>query len=579
LLLAIIVSYANIFQNEFAWDDEFFIVDNIHIRDIDNIPGFFTDPSTGFLYRPIRSVIYTINYQIWDLNVFGYHLNSILLHFIVTLLFYFITLKLTNKTLFSFIVALLFAVHPIHVARITNMTAAFDVFGILFLLLAMFFYIIYTDKSKKKYFYFSIIFYLLALFSTEEAITFILLLLLYDFCFNHAINFRNFKLLLKKYTPYIVLTIFYLVIRFLVLGQIGRSETYFEQSIYGTVLTTIKIFVEYIIILFIPISITIERVVKFETTLLSISFILSLIVLLFIFFFFLRSYQKSKIVFFSIGWFFITLLPFSNIFPQLTIMADRYLYLPSFGFILLLTFFLFQVINVPMIKKYSKHILIIFVLLITFSYTIILIKTNSEWKDNFTLLNANLEKSPFGTRIHYEVALHYRDQGDYQKAESYAMRAIELASKNYNAYENLGTINAYQNNYDDAFFYYSKAIELKPNFYLAHNNLGLLYSYIQDYNNSIFYLNKAININPGLSKAHNDIGTVYGNMGEFELAKTEIKYAIELNPYETDYYYNLAIIYEYLKDNKKAEDLLITVIEIDPNNAQAKSKLTNLNKK
>ena len=564
LFLIVLVSYANIFQNEFVWDDFFFITDNIHIKDLGNIPDFFAQPSTGDLYRPMRQVFYAVNYRIWGLNTFGYHLNSILLHFFATALFYFITLKLTDKSGFSFIAALLFAAHPVHVERITNMTAAFDVFGILFLLLAFFFYIIFSQKKNKNYYYFSIIFYLLALFSSEEAITLILLLLLYDFSFNHKIDFNNFKLLLRKYFPYIAVTVFYLILRFLVLQKIGRAEAYFQQSFFGTLLTTTKIFAQYILILIFPYDITIERAVRFETTIFSITFLISLLFLIFALFLFIKSYKQSRILFFSIGWFFITLLPFSNLVPQFTIMADRYLYLPSFGFVLFLTLLIFNInkIKIDPIKRYSKYMIILLFLLITSFYVIVTINTNLEWKDNFTLLSANLEKSPLGTRTHYAVALHYRNHGDYENAKKYALRAIELASRNYHAYENLGTINAYQKNYDDAIKYYEKAIELNPKFYSAHNNLGLVYSYIGDFNNSILYINKAIEINPELSKAYNDLGTVYGQMGEFDKAIELITKAIEINPSEGSYYKNLAAIYQFLGDKENAEQLFQKASEL-----------------
>ena len=558
LFLIVLVSYLNIFQNEFAWDDFFFITDNMHIKDLGNTPDFFTQPSTGDLYRPVRQVFYAINYRIWGLNTFGYHLNSILLHFFVTLLFYFITLKLTNKSNFSFIAALLFAAHPVHVERITNMTATFDVFGILFLLLAFFFYIIFSQKKNKNYFYLSVIFYIIALFSSEEATTLILILFLYDFAFNYKINASNVRLLFKKYLPYFAMAIFYLVVRFSVLHKIGRAESYFEQSFFGTFLTTTKIFAQYIMILIFPYDITIERVVRFETTILSITFLVSLLFLILALFLFVKSYKKSRMLFFSIGWFFITLLPFSNLVPQFTIMADRYLYLPSFGFVLFLTFLIFNInkIKIDSIKQYSKHIILTLFLLIAFFYVIVTIKTNSEWRDNFTLLSANLEKSPFGTRTHYAIALHYRNHGDYESAEKYALRAIELASRNYHAYENLGTINAYQKNYGDAIKYYEKAIELNPDFYSAHNNLGLVYSYIGDFNSSIFYISKAIEINPKLSKAYNDLGTVYGQMGKFDKAIELISEAIEINPSEGSYYQNLAVIYKFLGEEEKSKELL-----------------------
>src|SRR3989338_11479276 len=382
LFLAVLASYLNIFQNELVWDDFFFITDNIHIRELENIPDFFTQPSTGDLYRPIRQVFYTINYLIWGINTFGYHLNSFLLHFFVTALFYFITLKLTNKSSFSFIAALLFAAHPVHVERITNMTATFDIFGILFLLLAFFSYITFSQKKNKNYFYSSIIFYIIALFSSEEAITLILILFLYDFAFNYKINVSSVKLLFKKYLPYIAVTFFYLIVRSLVLQKIGRAESYFEQSFFGTFLTTTKIFAQYILILIFPYNITIERAVRFETTILSITFLVSLLFLIFSLFLFIKSYKKSRVVFFSIGWFFINLLPFSNLVPHFTIMADRYLYLPSFGFVLFLAFLIFSInkIKIEPIKRYSKYIIVILSLLIASFYVIVTIKTNLEWK-------------------------------------------------------------------------------------------------------------------------------------------------------------------------------------------------------
>ena len=576
LFAVILISYSNIFQNEFAWDDQYFIVDNIHIKELKNVPGFFTEPSTGNLYRPLRSVFYTLNYQIWNLNPFGYHLNSLLLHFFVTLLLFFITVKITKKTGFSFVAALFFAAHPVHTARITNMTAGFDVFGILFLLLSFFFYIIFSKNEKNNYYFLSIAFYLFALFSTEEAITLILILFFYDFSFNYKINLNNIRLLFKKYIPYIIITIFYLIVRFLVVGQVGRTEAYFQQSFFGTFLTTIKIFVEYVAISFFPFNLTIERVVGFETTLLSMGFIISLLALLLIFFFFIKSYDKSKILFFSIGWFFITLLPFSNLVPQNTIMADRYLYLSSYGFCLFLTFLIFRINNIEFIRRYSKAIIIILVVLIVGAYTVSTIQRNAEWRDNFILLSTTVEENPFGTRAHQALALHYRSLGDYEIAAKYASRAIELSSGNYHAYENLGTINAYQKKYDAAIPYYEKSLEMNPDFYLANNNLGLVYSYIGDFNASIFYLKKIIEIEPKLSKAYNDLGTVYAQIGEFDLAIENMEQSIEINPYQIDYYYNLAVIYEFLENDEKAKELLLEALDIEPESVKIKKKLSGL---
>jgi protein O-mannosyl-transferase len=576
LIAAVFAGYYNIFQNNFAWDDFFFIVNNIHIRDSNNVHSFFTEPSTGYLYRPLRSIFYAISYNAWKLNTFGYHLNSLILHTLATLTLFFITLKVSGKTGFSFTASLFFAAHPIHTARITNMTAAFDVFGILFLLIALLSYILFSKNNKKGFLAVSLAFYFSALFSSEEAITMILILFLFDFSFNHTINLKNFKFLLRRYIPYFIITIFYLIARFSVLQRIGRGEFYFEHSFFGTLLTTLKIFAGYIIILLLPINLTIERVVKFETMIFSFYFLASFFILLAVSLLFIRSYKQSKILFFSIGWFFITLLPFANLVPQLTIMADRYLYLPSYGFCLVLAFLTFKIGEFKSIKKYSGAVTFILVILIASSYTFLTIQRNSEWRDNFTLLSSDVKKSPSGTRIHHALGLYYRDMGDYETAFGYATRAVELASKNYNAYENLGTIRAYQERYDEAILFYEQAIELNPDFYLAHNNLGLVYSYLGDYDKSLLYLHNAVELNPKLSKAHNDLGVVHAQIGNFELAVEEIGKAIEINPFEADYYINLALIYKFLEDSKKAEELLIKAMELEPDNEKAKNLLDKL---
>ncbi len=581
LAAVVFISYGNIFQNEFAWDDFYFIADNIHIREMGKIPSFFTEPSTGDLYRPIRGTFYALTYKIWGLDVFGYHLNSILVHLAATLLIYFITLKITEKNSLSFIAALFFAAHPVHTERITNMTGAFDAYGIIFLLVAFLFYAIFSKSKSQKYFVFSNIFYFLALFSSEEAITLIPLLFLYEFSFNRAdynISWINIKLLLKRYIPFIAITLLYLLIRFIVVGKAGRAETYFNESFFGTLLTTVKIFVQYIMILFFPAGLVTERYVEFETSIFSFAFLISLAALLLLFFFFIKSYKKSKIIFFLIGWFFITLMPFSNILPQYTIMAERYLYLPSYGFFLFLAFLILSVekinfTNPDIVKKYSKAAIIVIVLALASSYTFLTIQRNSEWKDNFTLLSKTAERNPYGTRTYQSLALHYRGQGDYGKASEHALKAVELSSKNYHAYENLGTISAYNKNYQQAIYYYTRSLEIAPDYYLALNNLGLVYSYIGDFNNSFYYLNKAIKAEPKLAKAYNDLGAVYGQTGKFDEGIKQISRAIGINPYEASYYKNLAVIYQHLGDMAESERLMEKSLEIGAAQKEIKERL------
>jgi len=109
IILVSVLLYANTFKNEFVFDDFTFIVENPDIRSLSNIPEFFVEPQHGSLYRPLRQVWYTVVYNFSKINTFGYHLSSIILHTIISLLVYGITVLLFRKKSIALIAALFFA--------------------------------------------------------------------------------------------------------------------------------------------------------------------------------------------------------------------------------------------------------------------------------------------------------------------------------------------------------------------------------------------------------------------------------------------------------------------------------------
>src|ERR1022692_4693995 len=55
LTLVVLAAYANHFQNKFHFDDSPTIVENRFVRDLRNVPGFFTD-ATRFSVNPAAQV-------------------------------------------------------------------------------------------------------------------------------------------------------------------------------------------------------------------------------------------------------------------------------------------------------------------------------------------------------------------------------------------------------------------------------------------------------------------------------------------------------------------------------------------
>src|SRR3989338_889730 len=218
VLLIVILSFAsyfNTFGNEFVWDDHVFILDNPDIRSFSNLPLFFAKDVDG-LYRPLRSIYYTLIYSLAGKNEFLYHFSSLFLHTAISILVFFIIFEIIGKRNIALLAALIFAAHPIHTERVANITGSFDMLGIFFMLLSFYLYIKFSKSNIKKYFLFSLLSFLIAVFSSEEAVTLPLIIVLYEFCFNRE-KFNKDGLkngIIKNYAPYFIIALFYVAIRF-----------------------------------------------------------------------------------------------------------------------------------------------------------------------------------------------------------------------------------------------------------------------------------------------------------------------------------------------------------------------------
>lgn len=530
ILLIIIITtlaYINSFGNDFVYDDHVHILNNKDIKHIYNIPKFFTSPFKD-LYRPLRSIHYMVIYSLWGENPLGYHLNSLLFHIINTILAYLIINLLINKRDISLIASLLFAVHPIHTGRVTNITAGFDQLGIFLIFLSFYLYLLYSKKGKIIYFILSISSFLLALLSSEEAIVLPFLLLLYEICFNK----ENLRKKLKVYIPFFIVGFLYIILRFLILGIGTRASEYIAGNFYSTMLTMTKVFVKYIQLSLFPFRLTLYQHITIANSLFDIKVILSILILLSLILIAIKPYKNNRIITFIIGWFFITLAPFSNILPLKILIAERYLYISSLAFCLLLSILIHKLYN---LNKNTKIIAILIFIILLISYSAITIKRNTDWKDDLTLWTRTVKLSPLSSEAHDNLGFAYERKGLIDKAIAEFKKSVELSPLNYRAYTNLGTAYGQKENFTLAETYLKIAIKINPNYYKAYNYLALIYAKQELFNKSILEFKKAIKTNPDFDEAYYNLGIVYEHVGEYDPAKKEFEKAFKLNPKDPAY--------------------------------------------
>ncbi len=489
ILLLTFFAYSNIFQNEFTGDDYDNIVNWKIPKSFSNLPFVLVNNDKDYQgnYRPIRTIFIMINYQLWGLNPYGYHFFSMIVILLNPVLIYLIAEQLIKKRTFAFLAGLLFGLHPIHTELHTAILGSIEVVGMTFFLGAFYFYL----KARTAVPRFSIDFYAslslasFAFFHNETTLSLLLIIVFYDLCFKY-LNLKkiNFNSSLKIYAPYFVIALVYMFIRFFLL-HIGGRGGYLENSFYLTMLTMTKGIVQYIETLILPVNLTINPIIYpgiqsilnpysinlnrdkilaqsiFDFHILvSLGILISLIILA------AKSYKAHPIITFSIGWFFITLIPVSNIIPIGNIIQLRYVYLGSVGYALLLSYLLSYLLT----RKYNKSLkqpitfAIIFFLIILLSfYGYRTYLRNKDYKSPITMWTKLSLQLPNDIPTLLYLGFLYEDKGQDEKALKIYQQVAGINSNIAEVYLRQAKIYQRQGYIPEAILNYSLSLFLNPN--------------------------------------------------------------------------------------------------------------------
>ena len=181
----------------------------------------------------------------------------------------------------------------------------------------------------------------------------------------------------------------------------------------------------------------------------------------------------------------------------------------------------------------------------------------------------NVSKSPTEIAVLYtnylESANAHFEQGAYEDAITDYSRAIELNSKNPEAYRKRGTAYGFLEDYENTIRDFTKAIELAPDNAPDYNNRGSAYDFLGDSQKAIQDFNKAIALDPNFAGAYNNRGGVEAQSGDFEQALHDFTKAIELDPLIVVAYYNRAFVYVDTGYPELAIKDFTSVIKLRPN--------------
>jgi len=583
-----VLIYLNSLGNTFVYDDYLTITNNYFIREWRYLSAFFNQKyfaiSNELTYRPVVTLSYFVDYAIWQLRPCGYHLTNLIIHTLNVYLVYFTAYHLLKNRTTAFISCLLFSIHPIFSEAVNAVSYREDLLSASFLLVAFILFIKYNESTNRRYFIIwhalSLLAYLLAMLSKETAFVLPFLILCYDLIFqkNHIVNLHNrTRRLIANYAGYLVIGGFYLFLRFYLFHNPGESVEYPGNSVFVNFIMMTKVLGYYVKLLFIPAPLNADYVVPITFSPTDAAFIISIILLIITAILLVKKCRLSSVWTFSIIWFFITLLPVLNIIPINNIMAERYLYIPGIGFIMLLGSILtskppqsrfseadLMGINASLVsvppppltpptrggeKTFPPPVPLIEVekggggrsgggaellpsLNETSNYKLSTVNSKYTWTRLFRIGSITLICLLFiwGTLSR---------NGIWLNEFTFSTETIRRSPASFRVYNDLGFFYYHNGLIDAAIQAFKDSIRVRHDQPKAHCNLGAAYALKGLNDAAIEELKVAIHLRNQYPEAHNNLGILYKRKGMLNEAVNEYIEALKVNPYYADAHNNL----------------------------------------
>ncbi|NQV04731.1 MAG: tetratricopeptide repeat protein [Candidatus Omnitrophica bacterium] len=614
IALIIVVVFSPSLKSEFVWDDQFLILNNPYVKGWDHIPDVFSkhlyeggEMESNF-YRPVQLLSYMIDYSLWGLRPFGYHLTSLLLHSINTALVYIILFSISSSPALAFLTALFFAVASAISGTTYYIAARSDLLMALFLFSSFLFFSKSLQSRKKFMHVISVFLFMLSLLCKEMAIALPLLLILELWRRKEKIK-RSFNLLL----PYFITVVLFAVSRLSVLNfSEGANNINYPASIplWRRILTDFKVILGYLKILIFPYDLHMERFIEPARTIFQIDILASIAFLAFLVFIIVKLARTYRLVLFGAAWFLASLLPVLNIYPVSVFSGDGWLYVPSVGFFIIFSIILIYIVR-PRIGRLATASIIVGLIVY---FSIFTISHGMTWKDNDSLYNNILkyeEENPFIYLTHINLAGVYYNKGEFKKAIESSKKAIMLNPKHaWRSYTNLASAYMAIGRPIKAIGHFKRAIKLKKDYviaycFLAHGyseigledralefsnialgldpdsydancNLGYLYSDKGEIDKAKTFYKKAARLKEGSREPHLYLGNLYMLEGEYENALREYEEALRLGLADYTFYNTLSGAYMKNKRYREAEEMLMKSIALNSDQSEAHNDLGNL---
>lgn len=569
------LAYANSLGGDFVFDDTDQIVENQNIRSWDNLakaltthvwafrerPGTLDQPPPLPYYRPLFTVMLTVEYHLFGLWPQGWHLISLLLHILCAIGVFYVILRMSGRNLVALFASILFAVHPAHAESVSWISGMTDPLLGVFFLASFSLYLKARapderGRANRWAFVLSLAMFVLAAFAKETALSLVVLVFGYELIETSRQKTERLITAAKRTLPYAAVALIYLVPRYLVLGELmWKNPQAPDRPLAYTLLTLPFVLWSYVAHILWPINLSVTYNTHFVTSVWSPRFLLPVVVLgLVVAVFLLYRKRVSREVWQGLLLVFVPLLPVLNlgqVSREEYLVFDHYLYLSVAGFAYLVALGIFKVgafeskVNEKRIAGLSRPVFATAAfVLIGLAFTVVAALENRPWADSYSLWSNVARVRPAYWAAHYNAGLALLDAKRFDEAHASLEQAIALKPDEPNVLAALGRSYDGKGETSSAVTSFKRAIDINPEMFESYNDLGTVYFKNKDYVLAEANFAAALRLKPEASASRFNLGLCYARQGRYSDATRELERVVQATPADAEALYELGLSYE-----------------------------------
>jgi protein O-mannosyl-transferase len=594
LFLLVLAAYFPALRGEFNWDDDENIIKSVALRSLNGLRRIWFVPGATQQYYPLTHTSFWLDYHIWGLHPWAYHLENLLLHALSAALLWRGLRRLGARG--AWLGAALFALHPVCVESVAWITerknALSGVFYLASALAAIEFWLpraagpIPEKRKDQKlpetsfgpwhFYWLALFLYTCALWSKTATIGLPAVILTLVWWKRSFLVRRDAVLLLPFLACGLGMALITIYIENHLRLNVGGPDDWkfspLERLLIGTRAVWFylgKIVWPHPLMFMYP---------RWNIQLFQLRSYLPLAAMIATFAILWRKRRRwGRPVLVALGSFVAILFPvlgaFNVFFYRYSFVCDHFQYLAAIGPIALAAAAITITLDIfsngqPLLKPAVCGLLLLMLGALTWRQSGIFENRETLWRDT-------LAHNPDSWMAHDNLGVWLSQSGRFEEADAQYQTAISLRPNDHIAYYDLGIECAMKGELEKALDYYNASLKISPSYALTHYEMANVLARQGKLDDAIPEYTTALKTYPDFATAHFNLANAFAKKGNLDGAIEQYTKALDIQPEDARAQASLGRALAAKGNSVEAIVHFQKALEIDPNSVEAMANLAN----